>query len=63
MVGRDTHKGIVIGKGGAKLKEIGTQARRDIVALLGRPVHLETHVRVRSGWHDDAAALRSFGYE
>ena len=63
VVERDSHKGIVIGKGGAKLKEIGTQARRDIAALLGRPVHLETHVRVRQGWHDDAAALRSFGYE
>ncbi len=63
VVERDSHKGIVIGKGGSKLKEIGTQARRDIVALLGRPVHLETHVRVRQGWHDDAAALRSFGYE
>jgi GTP-binding protein Era len=63
VVERDSHKGIVIGKGGAKLKEIGTQARRDISALLGRPVHLETHVRVRQGWHDDAAALRSFGYE
>jgi GTP-binding protein Era len=63
IVERDSHKGIVIGKGGAKLKEIGTQARRDIAALLGRPVHLETHVRVRQGWHDDAAALRSFGYE
>ena len=63
IVERDSHKGIVIGKAGSKLKEIGTQARRDIVALLGRPVHLETHVRVRQGWHDDAAALRSFGYE
>jgi GTP-binding protein Era len=63
VVERDSHKGIVIGKGGSKLKEIGTQARRDIAALLGRPVHLETHVRVRQGWHDDAAALRSFGYE
>jgi GTP-binding protein Era len=63
IVERDSHKGIVIGKGGSKLKEIGMQARRDIGELLGRPVHLETHVRVRHGWHDDAGALRSFGYE
>jgi GTP-binding protein Era len=63
IVDRDSHKGIVIGKGGSKLKDIGTQARRDISELLGRPVHLETHVRVRHGWHDDAGALRSFGYE
>jgi GTP-binding protein Era len=63
LVERDSHKGIVIGAGGAKLREIGRLARAEIVALLGQPVHLETHVRVRKGWADSARDLRSLGYE
>jgi len=63
LVERDAHKGIVIGAGGAKLREIGRLARLDIEKLLGKPVHLQTHVRVRKGWSDDARALKSLGYE
>lgn len=63
LVERESHKGMVIGAGGAKLREIGRQARLDIVRLLGKPVHLETHVRVRRGWSDDARVLKSLGYE
>ncbi len=63
LVDRDSHKGIVIGAGGAKLREIGRLARIDIEQMLGKPVFLETHVRVRSGWSDDAAALRQLGYD
>jgi GTP-binding protein Era len=63
LVERDAHKGIVIGAGGAKLREIGRLARLDIEKLLGKPVHLQTHVRVRKGWSDDTRALRSLGYE
>jgi GTP-binding protein Era len=63
LVERDAHKGIVIGAGGAKLGEIGRLARLDIEKLLGKPVHLQTHVRVRRGWSDDARALKSLGYE
>jgi len=63
LVERDAHKGIVIGAGGAKLREIGRLARLDIEKLLGKPVHLQTHVRVRRGWSDDARALKSLGYE
>jgi GTP-binding protein Era len=63
LVERDAHKGIVIGAGGAKLREIGRLARLDIENLLGKPVYLQTHVRVRRGWSDDARALKSLGYE
>jgi GTP-binding protein Era len=63
LVEREAHKGIVIGGGGTKLREIGRLARRDIARLLGKPVHLETHVRVRRGWSDDDRALKSLGYE
>jgi GTP-binding protein Era len=63
LVEREAHKGIVIGAGGAKLREIGRLARLDIEKLLGKPVHLQTHVRVRRGWSEDARALKSLGYE
>jgi GTPase len=63
LVARDSHKGIVIGKDGAKLREIGRLARADIAALVGKSVHLQTHVRVKGGWSDDARALKSLGYE
>lgn len=63
LVARDSHKGIVIGEGGAKLREIGRLARAEIEQLLGKPVHLDTWVRVRRGWTDDARALRRLGYE
>ena len=63
LVERDAHKGIVIGAGGAKLREIGRLARLDIEKLLGKPVFLQTHVRVRRGWSEDARALKGLGYE
>jgi len=63
LVQRDSHKGIVIGAAGAKLREIGRLARADIQDMLGQPVHLETHVRVRKGWADSARDLKSLGYE
>lgn len=63
IVEKESHKPIVIGAHGAKLREIGRLARADIERLLDKPVHLETWVRVRRGWTDDAAALKQFGYE
>ncbi len=63
LVERDSHKGIVIGAGGAKLREIGRLARADIEQMLGKSVHLETHVRVRKGWADSARDLKSLGYD
>lgn len=61
-VERESHKPIVIGEKGAKLREIGRLARADIAELLGKRVHLEVWVRVRRGWSDDARILKSLGY-
>jgi GTP-binding protein Era len=55
-------KVIVIGRGGARLKRVGTEARRDIERLLGVHVHLELWVKVRSGWSDDERFLGELGY-
>jgi GTPase Era involved in 16S rRNA processing len=62
-VARESHKGIVIGKGGAMLRDVGTAARRDLEAMLERKVFLRLHVKVREDWVDDEQALRRFGYE
>ena len=61
-VERDGQKAIVIGKGGERLREIGTRARIQMEQLFGAKVFLETWVRVREGWSDDESALRAFGY-
>ena len=63
FVERAGQKAIIIGGKGARLKQIGTDARRDMEALMGRPVMLRTWVKVRSGWSDDERALKSLGYE
>jgi GTP-binding protein Era len=60
-VERETQKGIVIGKRGQLLKEVGIAARHDLEKLLGRQVHLEMRVRVTAGWRDDEAVLKDFG--
>lgn len=62
-VERAGQKAIVIGKGGAQLKEIGRAARLDLKAHFGRPVHLELWVKVREGWSDDERVLKRFGFE
>ena len=62
-VERESQKAIVIGKGGARLKDIGSKARQQMEHLFGRKVFLETWVRVREGWSDDETALKAFGYE
>lgn len=61
-VEREAQKGIVIGEGGARLREAGRQAREALERLLDRKVFLETWVKVREGWSDDERALRSLGY-
>ena len=63
LVDKAGQKAIVIGKGGEKLKAISTSARRDMEELFGGKVYLEVWVRVRSGWADDAAALKRLGYD
>lgn len=60
---RDSQKAIVIGKRGAKLKEIGTRARVEMEKLLGAKVFLELHVRVEPRWTETAKGLRRAGYE
>jgi GTP-binding protein Era len=62
MVERDSQKGIVIGKKGALLKEIGTRARKDIENLLGNKVYLDLWVKVQKDWRNKAMHLRDFGF-
>jgi GTPase len=61
-VERDNQKAIVIGKAGAKLKQIGQEARMDLEALLEKKVYLKTWVKVKRGWADDERALQQLGY-
>ncbi len=63
VVERDAHKGMVIGNGGERLKRIGSEARQELERLLDAKVFVEIWVKVRSGWADDEAHLRSYGYE
>ena len=63
LVERDTHKSMIIGNKGARLKEVSTQARLDMEKLFGGPVYLEIWVKVKSGWADNEAGLRAYGYE
>jgi GTP-binding protein Era len=63
VVEREAHKGMVIGEGGERLKRIGSEARQELERLWDAKVFLELWVKVRSGWADDEAHLRSYGYE
>ena len=63
VVEREGHKAMVIGEKGERLKRIGTEARQELEKLMGAKVFLELWVKVRSGWADDEARVRSFGYE
>lgn len=63
LVERDMHKAMVIGNKGARLKEISSQARLDMEKLFGGPVYLEVWVKVKTGWADNQAGLRAYGYE
>ena len=63
LVDRDAHKAMVIGNKGARLKDISTQSRLDMEKLFGGPVYLEIWVKVKSGWADNDAGLRAYGYE
>mgnify|MGYP004684195203 CR=1 FL=1 len=63
FVERASHKAIVIGKGGAMLKEIGRLAREDLEHRTGEKVFLELWVKVKEGWRDNLYQMRNFGYE
>lgn len=60
---RDSHKGIVIGKGGSMLKRIGSAARKDIEELVGCKVNLQLFVKVRKDWRDNSQQMKNFGYD
>ena len=59
---RESHKGIVIGKGGSMLKKIGVSARKDIEDMLEMQVNLKLWVKVRKDWRDSDTMLKNFGY-
>jgi GTP-binding protein Era len=61
FVERESQKAIVIGKAGARLKEIGIEARKDLEAFFGKKVFLELHVKVKKNWRDDEETLRTLG--
>lgn len=63
VVERESQKGIVVGKGGQKIKQIGQSARKEIEAFLDRPVYLDLQVVVREKWRKRAIFLKEFGYE
>ncbi|MFH1446714.1 MAG: GTPase Era [Chloroflexota bacterium] len=62
FVERESHKGMVIGKGGEMLKKIGTLARLEIEAMSGRKIYLELRVKVEKNWRNNAELLKRFGY-
>jgi GTP-binding protein Era len=63
LVTRPSQRAIVLGKGGARLKEIGSRARAELIALRGCPVHLYLHVKVKEGWDEDRAVIRDMGLD
>ena len=63
IVDKASHKAMVIGKGGEKLKLIGTEARRDMEKLFGGKVFLQIWVKVKQGWADDERTLKNLGFE
>jgi GTP-binding protein Era len=62
FVERDSQKAIVIGRGGSRLREVGTEARRAIEALLGQPVYLDLHVKIAKDWQRDPKQLQRLGF-
>ena len=63
LVERPTQRAIVLGKGGARIKEIGARARTELSEIVGRPVHLYLHVKVRPGWDDERDVYREMGLD
>ena len=62
FVERDSQKGILIGKGGAMLKKVGTEARKDIEKFFDKRVYLELYVKVEPNWRNRENKLKAFGY-
>ena len=61
-VERSSQKGIIIGHQGSRLKAVGTEARKQIEALLGTPVYLDLHVKIAKDWQRDPKQLRKLGF-
>jgi GTP-binding protein Era len=61
-VERDSQKGIVIGHRGSRLRQVGTNARKQIEALLGTPVYLDLRVKIAKDWQRDPKQLRKLGF-
>jgi len=62
-VEKDSHRGIVVGRGGEQLKRISTNARMDLETIFERRFYVKAHVKVKENWSDNASALRQLGYE
>ncbi len=62
-VERDSQKGIIIGKGGAMLKQIGSLARPELENIFGDKIFLELRVKVKKDWRNDDNMLKNFGYD
>ena len=60
---KNSHKGIIIGKNGEMLKQVGQLARKDIERMLGTKVYLDLWVKVKEGWRNNQYQMRNFGYE
>jgi GTP-binding protein Era len=63
LVERPTQRAIVLGKGGARIKEIGARARTELSAIMGKPVHLYLHVKVKPGWDEQRDIYREMGLD
>ena len=63
LVERPTQRAIVLGKGGARIKEIGARARTELTRITGRPVHLYLHVKAKPGWDEDRDVYRDLGLD
>jgi GTP-binding protein Era len=63
LVERPTQRAIVLGKGGTRIKEIGARARAELSRIMGKPVHLYLHVKVRPGWGDERDVYREIGLD
>lgn len=63
LVARPTQRAIILGRGGARIKEIGARARSELSALLGAPVHLYLHVKVKEDWDEDRMVYRDMGLD
>ena len=62
-VEKESHRGIVVGRGGSQLKRISTDARTDLESIFDRRFYVKAHVKVKENWSDNARALRQLGYE